>query len=281
MYLVPDGAGSASAYLNLPAPPGGRRLLALEPRFLRSPQDWQCTIGEWTELYIHALQGSQAHGPYIIGGWSAGAIFAYEICRQLLQMGEKVKFLLIIDMVLQQPMLQKFEPTEEVREQTALFTDIERSGQSSSTVSSSLKEHFSRTVNALADYKPRPMDVASRPGKSCLIWANRSLRGHTRPLDRDGTESQLQPLRGDGHGNAITELRETLFGDSEDYGPNGWDDLVGPIQCHIIDADHFSIVCHPSVSCLDRKQEGRPDANFVISLGEATGGNSGASTQRS
>lgn len=196
-------------------------------------------------------------------------------------MGEKVKCLLIIDMVLQQPMLTNIEPTLEVLEPIGLFTGIERSGQSSSTVSSSLKEHFSRTVKALADYKPRPMDVASRPGKSCLIWANRSLRGHTRPLDREGTESQIHPLGGDGDDNAITELKETLFGEREDYGPNGWDDLVGPIQCHVIDADHFSIVCHPSVSCLDRKQEGRPDANFVTSLGEATGGDSGASTQRS
>jgi amino acid adenylation domain-containing protein len=47
--------------------------------------------------YIRAIQKVQKKGPYFIGGWSSGGVIAYEIARQLMDAGEMVALLAIID----------------------------------------------------------------------------------------------------------------------------------------------------------------------------------------
>jgi thioesterase domain-containing protein len=49
--------------------------------------------------YIHALQSVQPAGPYDLGGYSLGGILAYEITRQLQEMGETVNSIVMLDAV--------------------------------------------------------------------------------------------------------------------------------------------------------------------------------------
>ncbi|WP_160717036.1 beta-ketoacyl synthase N-terminal-like domain-containing protein [Chitinophaga solisilvae] len=49
--------------------------------------------------YIHALQSVQPEGPYDLGGYSLGGILAYEITRQLQEMGETVNSIVMLDAV--------------------------------------------------------------------------------------------------------------------------------------------------------------------------------------
>jgi len=47
--------------------------------------------------YIRGMREVQKQGPYHIGGWSAGGTIAFEMGRQLIQAGERVAFLGLID----------------------------------------------------------------------------------------------------------------------------------------------------------------------------------------
>ncbi len=55
------------------------------------------TIEEMAAYYISAIKEIQPEGPYKIASWSMGVVIAYEVARQLLEQGEKVERLIILD----------------------------------------------------------------------------------------------------------------------------------------------------------------------------------------
>jgi thioesterase domain-containing protein len=116
-----------------------------------------------------AIQKVQPHGPYMIGGWSAGAVYAYEVSRQLLDENEVVLGLILLDMHAPKPMPDALEPNMELLEQAGLVTGIKRAGRSLGYASEKLKQHLLSTVKALMVYDPQPMDPARRPGHTVII----------------------------------------------------------------------------------------------------------------
>jgi amino acid adenylation domain-containing protein len=57
------------------------------------------TIEEMAELYLGGIRQVQPHGPYQIAGWSAGGTIACEMARRLVEMGEQVAFVGLLDTV--------------------------------------------------------------------------------------------------------------------------------------------------------------------------------------
>jgi thioesterase domain-containing protein len=55
------------------------------------------TIEDTAALYVRELLQKQAHGPYVLSGYSFGGFVAFEMARQLIALGESVHFLGIID----------------------------------------------------------------------------------------------------------------------------------------------------------------------------------------
>lgn len=55
------------------------------------------TLEDLAARAIRLLRATQPHGPYALGGFSFGAIIAYEMARQLLAAGESVQPLVILD----------------------------------------------------------------------------------------------------------------------------------------------------------------------------------------
>ena len=55
------------------------------------------TIEEMAELYLDCIRQVQPHGPYRVAGWSAGGTIAYEMARRLIEMGEQVGFVGLLD----------------------------------------------------------------------------------------------------------------------------------------------------------------------------------------
>lgn len=59
--------------------------------------------GEYTDIkamaadYIQAIKQIQPEGPYCLGGWSLGAVIAYEVANQLKQAGDEVKSIALVD----------------------------------------------------------------------------------------------------------------------------------------------------------------------------------------
>jgi acyl transferase domain-containing protein len=72
------------------------------------------TIPAMAKHYISLIQHVQAKGPYYLGGASFGGAVAYEIALQLLNMGEEVKLVFLIDTPGPAYMPKKLNSTEEI-----------------------------------------------------------------------------------------------------------------------------------------------------------------------
>lgn len=64
---------------------------------LEEDQEPLTSIEAMAEIYIKEMRGVQPHGPYHIAGFSMGCVVAYEIARQVRQMGEEVGLLAVLD----------------------------------------------------------------------------------------------------------------------------------------------------------------------------------------
>jgi thioesterase domain-containing protein len=55
------------------------------------------TIGEMARAYLAEVRERQPHGPYLLGGYSAGGIVAFEMARLLTGAGDRVGLLALLD----------------------------------------------------------------------------------------------------------------------------------------------------------------------------------------
>lgn len=55
------------------------------------------SFGEVAKAYIQSIRSVQPEGPYLLGGWCAGALMGYEIARQLRAEGQQVELLVLMD----------------------------------------------------------------------------------------------------------------------------------------------------------------------------------------
>ncbi|MBT6435549.1 MAG: hypothetical protein HOK28_20810, partial [Deltaproteobacteria bacterium] len=55
------------------------------------------TIEEMASQYVAAIRSRQPKGPYILGGWSMGAVVAFEVARILTEQGEQIHTLQLLD----------------------------------------------------------------------------------------------------------------------------------------------------------------------------------------
>ena len=252
LFLIADGAGSAAAYIHLPRFPSGRKIYALESPFLHDPPKFTCSVEEASSIYLRKIRTIQPEGPYIFGGWSAGAALAYEVARQLLDQGETVLGLILIDMRVHKPIPDEIELTIELIEDSGLVTGLTRAGQAASTVSRSTKQHLLQTVTALRVYQPVPLHPARRPKYTCLIWAKQGLKEREgfANLEEDDMTMDNSEFFGNIMEDPNTGLKSWFYAKRTNFGPNGWDKMVGDVDIHTIDGDHFSIVVPPEVSRL-------------------------------
>ena len=255
LFLATDGAGSATAYIHFPALSTGNRIYALESPYLPDPEDYSCSVEELCSLFCKAIRRIQPQGPYIIGGWSAGAAYAFEISKQMLSQGDQILGLILIDMRVPRPMPDALEPSLALIESAGLFTGIERSGNSKSSAAQRLKQHLVSTVTALVQYQPIAMDQARRPTHNTIIWARNGLSEASGATGIGKLQEEYDPTKKKDSGNVMedadTGVRGWFYDKREVFGPNGWDKLVGDIDCYVLDdADHFSMVMPPKVSCV-------------------------------
>ena len=251
LFLIPGGAGSATAFIHLPALPNGTKIYSLESPFLKSPLEYTCSIETISSIFMRAIRKIQPRGPYIIGGWSVGAVHAYEVARQLLEQNEEVLGLIIMDMRVPQPMPDVLDTVLELIDRTDMVTGISRTGQPQNPAPKEMKEHLLSNVKALMKYTPMPMKTARRPHRTFLIWAKHGLFETWN--DEDTARGTVATVENEGSpGNVMedprTGLKAWFFSKRSSFCSNGWDKLVGDVECHVIGANHFSMMQPPHVS---------------------------------
>jgi len=96
LFLVHPAGGSVMTYSRL----GrliGRPLYGIQASSSAGDAACRRDIVELARSYVAELRDVQHRGPYSLGGWSTGAMIAFEMCAQLEAAGETIKQLFILD----------------------------------------------------------------------------------------------------------------------------------------------------------------------------------------
>lgn len=197
---------------------------------------YEHTLTEVLQFYIAGLRNRQAHGPYHLGGWSAGGILAYAIAQELFGQGEKVASLTLIDSPPPTKGLDRlpdrfFEHCTKV----GLFgTEMQRGAEPAKSPEW-LVPHLKASVELLCGYHAPPMPAAAiRDMQVNIIWAGECAF--------DGVRYPHLPpalMRGED-----TEGMKFLTERRRDFGPGEWAALFpnAKISTSTVEGEHhFSV----------------------------------------
>ena len=269
LFLVPDGFGNVSCFIDIPPLSSGRPVYGLSCPFLKDPSAFD-TIENQAGPMLHAIKKVKAKGPYLLGGYSAGAITAYEISRLLVtEHGDTVSHYISIDMRVPKP-----HPTI-TPEESAKNAKIAFGSGSFHVLPKHLRGknfeikqeqhvHLNQTMLAMARYnytvKPIPSSLKHKIPRGHAIWATRGmledqLPGFKLPSKEDYPEmvEVFGETKEDGTEYRALEDPESgwfawFYGKREGFGANGWDKLVPGLEGVQVEANHFSLLARPIVS---------------------------------
>lgn len=212
VFLFPDGSGAGTAYGSLPdlgeetetetekegggkGKEGGICIIGLNSPFLRQAQNFTCSIERMTRLWYDEVRKLQSQSqqtppttnekqkqkqkiPYILGGWSAGGYYSYEMAKLLTAAGEIVSTLILIDSPCR--LLYEALPVQVVEELTKKGLMGASSSSSSSLQQKKsapewLVQHFTSTVLSVQRYQPVAMQESRVPENVYCIWVEEGL----------------------------------------------------------------------------------------------------------
>jgi naphtho-gamma-pyrone polyketide synthase len=225
LFLFPDGSGSATSYAPLGRISAGIAVVGLNCPFIKTPENLKCSVEDITPAYLAEIRRRQPHGPYYLGGWSAGGICAFDAAQELERCGERVERLILIDSP--NPIgLEKLPPRL-----YDFFETIGLFGDGNNPPPKWLLPHFLAFVDSLDKYRPVPFKPGRAP-QTYIIWA------------RDGVCKFPESPRPDWTEGATREMK-WLLNNRTDFGPNSWDKLIEAEKLVIKtldDANHFSMM---------------------------------------
>lgn len=231
-FLIPDGSGSATSYISIPNISPDMAVYGLNCPFMKCPEKWCCGVQGVAALYIKEIKRRQPQGPYILGGWSAGGVMAYEVAQQMVNAGEKVDSLVLIDA----PCPVALDP---LPARLHIFFDqigLLGTGKPGGTPSW-LLPHFASAIQNLKDYDPAPMDPKTAP-PVLAIWCTDGVCPN--PDDP-------RPPPGEGEDPAPMKW---LLNNRTDFADNGWAQLLPKenFEYAVMGGNHFTMMKGDHVS---------------------------------
>lgn len=242
LFLCPDGFGSGAVFTSLQpslARTTDLSICALNSPFLRSKPDMTHppTIEELAASYVAEIKCRQRDGPFSVGGYSVGGVIAYEAARQLLEDGDDVAKLVLIDTAC--PTFATHMPSALVDylnqiQRFGMFDEDEiRANTRGRPIAG---DHFTLARQQLEQYKARKLPRAAI-GKVILVSAR---EGVSKP-DNEVPRPRVLPDE--------QKIVDWFLEDRIDDGPLGWHDLIGgkPVQVVRASGTHFSMMTSPMV----------------------------------
>ncbi|CAG8971037.1 hypothetical protein HYALB_00005275 [Hymenoscyphus albidus] len=257
-YLIADGTGSIATYIHLAPFKSKMPIYGIDSPYLQCPSRYtpEAGIPSAAKFIVEALIRVQPEGAFQIGGFSGGAMLAYEVCRQLAAAGRSVDSLLLIDMCCLRPAgsQSKSEIGWKIYESIA-----SQSGGWDS--SKNTQQHLKAIFTNVAAYHPAPMTTDERPKRTAIILAKKGL------VDRISSDVRTMDLLA--KPNIPTKAFTGFMKDGRmgaiawglphktdaDLGPNGWERFVGEARCSSIDADHLEMPMPTHVHLLQKGME--------------------------
>ena len=232
-WLIPDGSGSATSYIFMPDISRKVAVWGLNSPYMKTPEEYNCGVKGMATKFIQEIKRRQPQGPYNIGGWSAGGVISFETVRQLIEAGDTVDVLALIDTPC--PLIIEPLPSSLHR----FFGSIGLLGEGDGAIDKLppwLLPHFAASVRALSTYDGKRIDPAKCP-KVFAIWCE------------DGVCKFPEDPKPDpypyGHAQWLLENRT-------DFGPNLWDEYLDrdKITCRQMEGNHFNMMRDPYVKKL-------------------------------
>ncbi|KAK0112637.1 hypothetical protein ONS95_014376 [Cadophora gregata] len=240
VFLLPDGSGSALSYIDLPPISKSLPVYALFSPFHKCAENYTLPFETVASIFIEEIRRLQPHGPYLLAGWSMGGIFAYEVSQQLLKAGEKIQMLMFIDSPCPRTLPPLPAPTLDILENAGLFDGMDKSGKG---IPEETRQHFLASVRALEHFEPVPLAKDAKIENVVAVWAKDGM------LEGLSEEKKIGVNLSDD--DIANEARNWLFGVRSDYGPAGWDKLVGrEVDCTVVSGNHFSVVKAPQMNAV-------------------------------
>lgn len=239
LFLFPDGAGSASSYANLPIIHSDLAVLALNCPYVRHPQEMTCSLEELMKSYLDEVRRRQPNGPYNLGGWSAGGILAYRATQILIQEGEEVENLLLIDSPVPKGLDRLPQRFYDHLNSINIFG--RNMPGPSPCPPAHLFAHFNATIEVLHKYHAKALPPKYLK-KATVVWATDCVM--------DGVKlPKLEPRPEDTEGmKFLTEKRV-------DFTAAGWEKLFPGTKVDVArveGAHHFSMMVSTTTLRLDR-----------------------------
>ncbi|KAF2641532.1 ketoacyl-synt-domain-containing protein [Massarina eburnea CBS 473.64] len=225
-FLVPDGSGSATSYISIPNISKDMAVYGLNCPFMKQPEKWNSGVEGVSALFLAEIKRRQPQGPYLVGGWSAGGVMAYEVTQQLVNGGDKVESLVLID----SPCPVALDP---LPARLHIFFDqigLLGTGKPGGTPAW-LLPHFAAAIQNLKDYDPTPMDPKLAP-PVLAIWCTDGVC----PNPNDP-----RPPPGEGEDPAPMKW---LLNNRTDFEDNGWAQLLPKenFEYAVMGGNHFTMM---------------------------------------
>lgn len=242
VFLFPDGSGAGTSYGTLPPIGSDVCLVGLNSPFLRQAQSFTCSIERMARLWVDEVRKIQPKGrPYVLGGWSAGGYYAYEVAKLLVAAGENVERMIVID----SPCRLFYEALPE--QVVAALTRKGLMGASGAKKAPEwLVQHFTSTVISVDKYMPTPMQANNVPPKVDFIWVKEGL---VKSVAESGLDVDLS-----------VKVTRFLLEPRGNLQSEGWDKLL-PGAKYTFDymtGNHFQITQPPHVSPPSPLEESLP-----------------------
>lgn len=83
LWMIPDGGGSATSYVEIPDLASDVAVWGLNSPYMKCPEEYNIGVVGMAERFITEMKRRQPNGPYLLAGWSAGGVIAFEAVNQL------------------------------------------------------------------------------------------------------------------------------------------------------------------------------------------------------
>ncbi|KAK5131946.1 hypothetical protein LTR08_000458 [Meristemomyces frigidus] len=234
IFLFPDGSGAGTAYGSLPLLGENICLVGLNSPFLRQASSFTCSIEHMARLWVDEVRRLQPPGKkFVLGGWSAGGYYAFEVAKLLDREGERVERLILID----SPCRLEFEalPSQVVGELTRKGL-MGASGERKAP--EWLIQHFTSTVLSVEHYMPTPLPKAQMPKYVNFMWVREGL---VKSVAESGLNVDLS-----------VKVTRFLLEPRGELKTVGWEKLLpgARYKYDYVTGNHFQITQPPHVSFL-------------------------------
>jgi amino acid adenylation domain-containing protein len=248
VFFVHGGGGGVTEFIQFSRSLGsGQSFFAIRALVEDDPES---DVEQIAARYVDALLREQEHGPFQLGGWSFGAMVAFEMAQQLCARNEVVQFLALVDMA---------APIPETS--SAFFRDASRSN----LLAKLGRDYSGWTVNL----DPREIDALEAEEQVKYLLDNLQAAGvlpsgipHGEILawfkGFVGRYMAITRYVGRPYDGPVTLFRAKQFPKLGSKDPLaklgdawGWDRLSSePVHIHWVDGDHYSIWESPGIQHL-------------------------------